>query len=56
MVTETRQILDKLDSIKSERDYIKERIVDAGIILTDDDIESLNEAENDLKKGKTRKL
>lgn len=58
MATEaaTKQILGKLDEIKSELDYIKEHIVDADIVLTDEDISSLEDAEKDLKEGKTKRL
>ena len=47
-------ILQKLDVLKAEIDYIKEHIVD--ITLTEDDISSLKEAEKDLKAGKTKRL
>ena len=49
-------ILEKLDEIKTELDYIKNRIANIDVVLTDDDIEALKEAEEDLKKGKTVKL
>ena len=49
-------ILDKLDEIKSELDYIKNHIANIDTVLTDDDIEALKEAEKDLKEGKTVKL
>ena len=51
-----KQILEKLDEIKSELDYIKKHMVDVDTVLTDDDFESLNEAEKDLKAGKTKRL
>ena len=47
-------IINKLDILKQEIDFIKEHIMD--ITLTQDDIDSLNEAEEDLKKGKTKRL
>ena len=47
-------IIDKLDLLKQEVDFIKEHIVD--VTLTQDDIESLGEAEEDLKKGRTKRL
>lgn len=49
-------ILDKLDEIKSELDYIKSHIANLDAVLTDDDIEALKEAEKYLKEGKTVKL
>ena len=56
MASETKQILEKLEAIKLELDYIKKHMTDMDIILTDDDIESLKEAEKDLKAGKTKRL
>lgn len=47
-------ILNRLDGIKSELDFIKNYLEDA--ILTKDDLESLEEAEKDLKKGKTKRI
>ena len=47
-------IINKLDALKQEIAFIKEHIID--ITLTQDDIDSLNEAEEDLKKGRTKKL
>ena len=47
-------VLNKLDAIKAELSYIRENIVD--VILTEDDINSLDEAEKDLKTGKTKRL
>ena len=47
-------IINKLDLLKQEIDFIKEHIID--ITLTQEDIDSLNEAEEDLKKGKTKRL
>ena len=56
MSNETKQILDKLDEIKSELDYIRKHIVDIDTALTEEDVESLNEAERDFKAGKTKRL
>ena len=47
-------ISDKLDMLKREIDFIKEHLVD--ITLTHDDINSIHEAEEDLRKGKTTSL
>lgn len=55
-MTSEKAILDKLDEIKSELDYIKSRIVDIDVVLTDDDMAALKKAEKDLKEGKTVKL
>ena len=56
MATETKMIMNKLDEIKSELDYLKEHLVDIDMILTDDDLESLKEAEKDLARDKTKRL
>ncbi len=56
MATETKQILDRLEAIKSDLDYIKKHMADVDFVLTDEDIESLKEAENDFKAGKTKRL
>lgn len=56
MQTELKQVMEKLDAIKAELDFIKGHIADADYILTDDDVESLKAAEEDLKQGKTKRL
>ena len=56
MATEAKEILEKLDTIKADLDYIKKHMVDVDLFLTDDDLEALEEAENDLKAGRTRRL
>ena len=48
------RILSKLDTIASNVAYLREHIAD--ITLTSDDISSLDEAEKDLKAGKTKRL
>ena len=47
-------IINKLDILKAELDNIREHIMD--ITLTADDLMSIKEAEEDLKKGKTKRL
>ena len=56
MTTETKQILEELKAIRSELHYIKEHIVDVDTILTNEDREALDQAEKDLKHGKTKRL
>ena len=56
MISETKQIFEKLDDIKSELIYLKKHMVDLDLVLTQDDIESLKEAEKDLKEGRTKRL
>ncbi len=47
-------IINKLDRLKQEINFVKEHIVD--VTLTQDDISSLNEAEEDLRGGRTTSL
>lgn len=56
MVTETEQILKELKEIRADLDFIKVRIKDVDIMLTDDDVESIRNAEKDLKEGRTKRL
>ena len=49
-------VFDELKSLKKEVTFIKKHMVDVDTVLTDDDFESLNEAEKDLKAGKTKRL
>ena len=56
MKRETKQILEELEEIKSELNYIRRHMIDLDIVLTDDDIGSLKEAEINLKEGKTKRL
>jgi len=58
MVVETRldqkEIMEKLARLQTEINQIREYLED--IPLTKDDLESINEANDDLEKGKTRRL
>ena len=56
MKDNSKQILKELKEIKSDIDYIKEHIIDADTLMTDEDIESIKEAEKDLKEGRTKRL
>jgi hypothetical protein len=51
-----KQIIEELKSIKDDLNYIKERVTDIDLVLTDDDFDSLYEAEKELKAGKTKRL
>jgi hypothetical protein len=55
MTAETK-VLQELKSIKEDVEYIKEHMVNVDTILTDDDLESIHDAERDLKEGKTKRL
>ena len=54
--TISKTILKDLQEIKEELHYIKVHILDVDTIITQDDIESLQEADLDLKKGRTKRL
>jgi hypothetical protein len=56
MATETKHIMEKLDAIKSELDYIREHLTAVDAVLTDDDIQAVQEAEADLRAGRTKRL
>ena len=51
-----KKIHEDLEFVKKGIIEIKANIVDADIILTGDDIESLQKAEKDLREGKTKRL
>ena len=56
MAVEIKQIVERLDHLKSDIEYIKKHLVDIDSVLTDDDVEALEEAEKDLKSKKTKRL
>lgn len=56
MTTETKEILSELKAIRADLDYLKERVVDLDLVLTDEDLEDIKQAEKDLKQSKTKRL
>ncbi|MAG47035.1 hypothetical protein CL617_00380 [archaeon] len=50
---QSKLILKKLDDIKSEIHEMKGQMIDIDTVLTQDDIESIEKAEKELKEGKT---
>ena len=56
MVTEVKQILDELKTIKEELDYIKIHMVDIDTVLTPEEEERLEESLSDFKAKKTISL
>ena len=56
MEMESKQILKELKGIRAGIEYIKGHLAVADALLTDDDLESIKEAEKDLKIGKTTRL
>ena len=47
-------IISKLDLLKAEIDSLKEHIID--VTFTAEDLQSIREAEEDLRKGRTKRL
>lgn len=45
-----------LRELKEDLKYLKDRVIDADLIVTDEDITAIKEAEEDLKKGRTKKI
>ncbi|MEK6901258.1 MAG: hypothetical protein AABX37_02870 [Nanoarchaeota archaeon] len=56
MTPQVQQIIEKLSHIQLDLDFIKSHISDIDLVLTDDDMDALQEAEEDLKNGKTTRL
>lgn len=56
MANETKLILEKLDVIKSELDYIKKHMVDADTILTPEEKVLLDQSIKNEKEGRTTSL
>ena len=49
-------IINKLDMIKVELDYIKKRIIDEDTIMDEEDYRALEEARKEFKEGRTTSL
>ena len=47
-------IISKLDVLKAELDSIREHIME--VTLTTEDLQSIREAEEDLREGRTKRL
>lgn len=56
MAPELQQIMNKLAHIELDLGYIKKHLSDMDLVLTDDDMEALQQAEKDLVAGKTKRL
>lgn len=56
MTAEAQQIMEKLNHIQLDLNFIKEHINDVDLVLMDDDLEALQKAEEDFKLGKTKRL
>ena len=53
MATELKQVMEKLDAIKIEIDFIKEHMVDNDTLLTSDEEKTLDQGIKEYKEGKT---
>ena len=49
-----KEIVTRLARLQADMNYVREHIED--IILTEDDLQAIEEAEKDLKEGKTTSL
>ncbi len=56
MTTQTKEIMQKLNHIQGDLDFIKKRLLDEDLILDEDDIESIHKAHEDIKTGKTKRI
>lgn len=56
MTNESKLILQELKEIKNDLSYLKKHVADIDMVLTDDDMDSIKEAEKDLKEKKTKRL
>jgi len=56
MINEAQKIIEKLDSISSDLNFIKKHVVDVDLVLTEEDMDSLDQSEIDFKEGKTKRL
>ncbi len=56
MAMESKQILKELKGIRADIKFIKGHLAVADASLTIDDLNSIREAEKDLKAGKTKRL
>ena len=54
MNVENGEVVERLARLQKDMDFLKEHIED--ITLTDDDLESIEEARKDLKEGRTTSL
>jgi len=51
-----QEIHQELKLIRGDLDYLKRHILDADVVLTDEERIAISQAEDDFKKGKLRKL
>ncbi|MDP3640259.1 MAG: hypothetical protein Q8R53_03600 [Nanoarchaeota archaeon] len=56
MAIAMQQVLEKLDHVQLDLEYIKKHLSDLDLVLTDEDADALQKAETDLVMGKTKRL
>lgn len=56
MATQVQAIIEKLNHIQTDLNFIKSHLTDVDLVLTDDDLDALHQAERDLKRGTTKRL
>ena len=56
MAPEVQEIMEKLNHIQADLDFIKSHLSDVDVVLTDDDVHALQEAEEDLRDGKSKRI
>ena len=56
MAIAMEQVLEKLDHVQLDLEYIKKHLSDLDLVLTDEDVEALQRAETDLAMGRTKRL
>lgn len=56
MATDVQELIEKLDHMQIDLAFIKKRLVDVDLVLTSDDLDALQQAEEDLKHRQTTRL
>ena len=56
MAPEVQEIMEKLNHIQADLDFIKSHLSDVDVVLTDDDVHAIQEAEEDLRDGKSKRI
>jgi hypothetical protein len=50
------KIMKKLDRIEKEIGFIKDHLIDADLLITDDDLDSIKQAKGDLENDETERI
>lgn len=54
MTTNMKEIMEKLNHIQQDLDFVKSHLADVDLVLTEDDQELITQAKKDLQQGNTR--